>query len=203
MGQEPCLLNESIRFNILNSNPSATEQDIWEALTLSNASEFVKALPEGIETEVGTVGSKLSGGQKQRLAITRALIRKPDAIIFDEATSALDIKSEQEVQTLIDSIHGSSLTKIIIAHRLSTIKDADKIILVKDGRVEGEGPHQELLESSVFYSQLYNIQTESEIEQEESKTLNNEPLNLKYKLERILLNIPKCLSKLMRGYLEQ
>jgi ATP-binding cassette, subfamily B (MDR/TAP), member 1 len=158
VGQEPSLMNETIRENMLNANPSATEEDINKALTIAEAYDFVSKLSEGIDTHVGAVGSKLSGGQKQRLAIARALVKKPDLLIFDEATSALDSENEEKVQKAIESVSKINITKVMIAHRLSTIKNADKIIVMKDGEIEEQGTHDELLEAKGLYASLINIQ---------------------------------------------
>jgi ATP-binding cassette, subfamily B (MDR/TAP), member 1 len=158
VGQEPSLMNETIRENMLNANPSATEEDINKALTIAEAYDFVSKLSEGIDTHVGAVGSKLSGGQKQRLAIARALVKKPDLLIFDEATSALDSENEEKVQKAIESVSKINITKVMIAHRLSTIKNADKIIVMKEGEIEEQGTHDELLEAKGLYASLINIQ---------------------------------------------
>jgi ABC-type multidrug transport system fused ATPase/permease subunit len=146
VGQEPALFNESIKENLLNAKPDATDDEIHSALKSANAYDFVMEMPEGINTNVGSVGSKLSGGQKQRIAIARALIKKPSLLILDEATSALDTKSEKEVQDAIEKINLEiSITTVVIAHRLSTIANADKIIILKDGRVSQEVEFEELL----------------------------------------------------------
>ena len=158
VGQEPCLFNESIRDNLLNSNPHATEAEIIEALKNSNAWDFVKRLPKGIDTSVGAVGGKLSGGQKQRIAIARALVRKPDLLIFDEATSALDNESEKRVQAAIDNINTEGITKVVIAHRLTTIKDSEKIIVLDQGSIIEEGDHDHLMQMKGVYYDLTNIQ---------------------------------------------
>lgn len=157
VGQEPCLFNETIRDNMLNSNPEATEEDIVEALKKAHAWDFVNKLRDGIDTHVGAVGGRLSGGQKQRIAIARALVRNPDLLIFDEATSALDMKSEEKVQKAIDSI-AQSYTKIVIAHRLTTVKKADKIIVLEDGEIIEQGTHDSLKQQNGVYADLNRIQ---------------------------------------------
>jgi subfamily B ATP-binding cassette protein MsbA len=162
VGQEPCLLNESVKDNMLNANPNATDEDIETALKTIGASEFVKNLPNGVDTRVGPAGNKLSGGQKQRLAIARAIIKNPDLLIFDEATSALDSENEKKVQEAIEEVLKMDMTKVVIAHRLSTIKNADKIILVQDGVIEGEGTHDEMMISNELYATLVNIQEAAE-----------------------------------------
>jgi len=116
-------------------------------------------LPEGIDSNVGSVGGKLSGGQKQRIAIARALIRNPDLLIFDEATSALDNESEKKVQQAIESIQGQNITKVVIAHRLTTIQDADTIIVLEDGVIKERGNHEALIRLNGTYADLTKIQT--------------------------------------------
>ena len=165
VGQEPCLLNESVKDNMLNANPNATDQEIETALETIGASEFVSRLPNQLDTKVGSVGNKLSGGQKQKLAIARAIIKNPDLLIFDEATSALDSENQQKVQEAIEEVLKiGNMTKVVIAHRLSTIINADKIILIQDGVIEGEGTHEEMMNSNNLYSELVNIQNIAEKE---------------------------------------
>ncbi len=140
----------SIKDNILYGSPDATDQEVIQALKSANAYDFIqkKMKEHGIHTNVGNAGSQLSGGQKQRLAIARAFIKKPKILLLDEATSALDKTNEKKVQAAIDKIRkelGGHITTIVIAHRLSTIKDADKIIVMKTGKIMEVGNHQSLL----------------------------------------------------------
>jgi ABC-type multidrug transport system fused ATPase/permease subunit len=118
--------------------------------------------PDGINTNVGSIGGKLSGGQKQRIAIARALVRNPDLLIFDEATSALDNESEQKVQKAIDEINGLNLTKLVIAHRLTTIKTADKIIVLDEGKIIENGTHEQLIKGNGVYADLVRTQEAAE-----------------------------------------
>src|SRR5690606_22325490 len=113
--------------------------------------------PEGYETEVGERGVKLSGGQRQRLAIARAIVRNPDILLLDEATAHLDSESEKLVQDALQLLM-KGRTTLVIAHRLSTISDADKIILLEEGRITGEGTHAGLLQSSPWYAKLVQQQ---------------------------------------------
>ena len=162
VGQEPCLFNESIKNNLLNANPLATDGDIIEWLKISMAYDFVMKLPDGIESDVGALGSKLSGGQKQRIAIARALIRKPDLLILDEATSALDNRNEKYVQKAIENIKNvTNISTVVIAHRLTTIKDADLIVVLDCGKIVESGNHGELLKQNGHYCTLYNSQNVS------------------------------------------
>jgi ABC-type multidrug transport system fused ATPase/permease subunit len=141
--QDPQLFHSSIRDNLLWSFETASENDLWEALKLSNAAAFVKELPQGIETIVGDRGIRLSGGQRQRIALARALLRKPELLILDEATSALDSQSERLIQHSIEKV-AQDTTILVIAHRLSTIAKANHVYLLNQGRIVEEGSFTEL-----------------------------------------------------------
>ena len=159
VGQEPFLFNQSIKENLLNAKPDATDEEINKALKDAMAYDFVQNLPKGIDSDVGAIGGKISGGQKQRIAIARALLRKPEILILDEATSALDKKNERSVQRAIEQIHKEyDITTVVIAHRLSTIKDASMIYVFEKGKVIEQGPHDELIENNGVYASFYNAQ---------------------------------------------
>jgi len=145
--QEPQLFNISIRENLLWSAPNATEKDMWNACRLSNADEFVKELPEKLDTILGDRGVRLSGGQRQRLALARALIREPELLILDEATSSLDTESEHLIQQSIDNLSGE-ITIVVIAHRLSTIRNADYVYVLEKGEIIEDGTFDDLSEKS-------------------------------------------------------
>lgn len=136
--QDPILFHTTILENLIWSNSFATENDCWEALRLANAYNFVKQLPEGINTLVGDRGVRLSGGQRQRIALARALVRKPELLILDEATSALDSESEKLIQESINTI-ASRTTILIIAHRLSTISNSNLVYVLEKGHVVESG----------------------------------------------------------------
>jgi ATP-binding cassette subfamily C protein len=141
--QETFLFHDTVRANLLWAHPDAGEPELWQALRLASAEEFVTALPEGLETVVGERGVRLSGGERQRLALARALLCKPALLILDEATSALDSEHELRIQQAIEELHGE-LTIVIIAHRLSTIRHADRIVVLERGRVVESGRWEEL-----------------------------------------------------------
>jgi subfamily B ATP-binding cassette protein MsbA len=155
--QETILFAGTLRENIAYGRLDATEEEIVEAAKMSNAWEFIERMPHGLDTRVGERGNRLSGGQRQRIAIARAILRNPRILILDEATSSLDARSEALVQDALKRLV-KHRTTLVIAHRLSTIQNADKILLIKDGRVEEEGRHEELLARGGVYSQLYNTQ---------------------------------------------
>ena len=157
--QDPILFNESIAQNISYGAPDATVAEIEEAAIKANAHKFIidGRHPEGYDTEVGEKGSKLSGGEKQRIAIARAILKNPPILILDEATSALDTVTERLVQEALNHAM-QNRTVFAIAHRLSTIQHADKIIVLKSGKIAEHGTHKELLATDGIYKELYETQ---------------------------------------------
>ena len=151
------MFSGTIKENILLGNSKASDEFIWQALENACLADFVKELPQGLNTQIGERGILLSGGQKQRLAIARTFVKDAPIVILDEATSALDNKSEQVVQKALDNLM-KNRTVIVIAHRLSTIQNADKIIVINDGKIVEEGTHQQLLELKGAYANLYSVQ---------------------------------------------
>jgi ABC-type multidrug transport system fused ATPase/permease subunit len=151
--QEPFLFDGTIRDNVRYGAPDADDAALEAAVLAAHVKEFVEALPQGYDTQVGDAGSLLSGGQRQRVTIARAILRNPAILILDEATSALDTKSERWVQEAIESLL-TTRTALVIAHRLSTIRNADRIVVVDEGRIAAVGTHAELLESSPLYRDL-------------------------------------------------
>ena len=144
VSQDTFIFNTTARSNISYGSENATDEEIYEAARLANAMSFIQELPQGFDTILGDRGIRLSGGQRQRIAIARALLRNPEILILDEATSALDSVSEQLIQESIDKI-SVGRTVIAIAHRLSTIKNADKVIVMEQGRTVEQGSYQDLL----------------------------------------------------------
>ena len=155
--QDNFLFDGTVRENLLYGKENATDEEIAFAIKSAYLDEFVKKLPQGLDTMIGERGLLLSGGQKQRLAIARAILKNAPVVILDEATSALDNKSEKVVQQALDKLM-EGRTTIVIAHRLSTIMDSDKILVINDGNVVEEGSHSELLAKNGPYSVLYNSQ---------------------------------------------
>jgi subfamily B ATP-binding cassette protein MsbA len=155
--QETVLFHDTVRANIAYGRPNATQEEIERAADAAHASEFIAHLPEGYDTVLGERGTRLSGGQRQRIAIARAILRDPPILIFDEATSALDTQSERLVQDAINRLL-QGRTVFVIAHRLSTIRHADRILVLKNGRVVESGRHEELLDRQGTYRQLYEMQ---------------------------------------------
>ncbi|MGB5417903.1 ABC transporter ATP-binding protein [Algibacter sp.] len=156
--QDAILFNDSIANNLKLGKKDATDVDIIEALKIANAWEFVKDLPQGINTNIGDAGGKLSGGQKQRLSIARAVLKSPPIMILDEATSALDTESERVVQVALENMM-KNRTSIVIAHRLSTIQNADNIVVLNKGEIVEQGKHDELLAKNSVYKKLVDMQS--------------------------------------------
>lgn len=143
--QDSFLYHASIRDNLLSIDADATEADMWEAMEFSSAIEFVRSLPQGLDTIIGDRGVLLSGGERQRLVLARAILRKPSILILDEATSALDSLNESKIQQALERLRGK-LTIIVIAHRYTTIQNADHVVVIDDGRVVQAGDFRKLAE---------------------------------------------------------
>ena len=155
--QETVLFRGTIRENIAYGRPDASEDEIIAAAKLANADEFISRMPQGYGSLVGERGDTLSGGQRQRIGIARAVIRNSPVMILDEPTAALDTESEKLVIEGLERLM-KGRTVIMIAHRLSTLKDADKIIVLKDGVVAEEGSNDELIARGGVYAELHRIQ---------------------------------------------
>ncbi|PKL31319.1 ABC transporter ATP-binding protein [Candidatus Saccharibacteria bacterium HGW-Saccharibacteria-1] len=162
--QEPMLFHRSLRENISYGNLKANDEQIWTAIKQANAYEFIKDLPNGIETTVGERGVKLSGGQRQRIAIARAILKDAPILVLDEATSALDSESEKLIQDSLNKLM-KGRTSIVIAHRLSTIAKLDRIIVISGGKIVENGAHNELLKTNGIYAKLWNRQSGGFIEE--------------------------------------
>tara|TARA_B100001564_G_scaffold310843_1_gene282771 strand:- start:323 stop:2155 length:1833 start_codon:yes stop_codon:yes gene_type:complete len=156
--QDSILFNDTIKNNLLIAMPNATDEEIIDSLKVANAWEFVKDLPKKINHNIGESGNKLSGGQKQRLSIARAVLKNPAILVLDEATSALDSESEKLVQDALVNLMKNK-TSIVIAHRLSTIQNADKIIVLDNGKIIEEGKHKELMSKKGTYNALVKMQS--------------------------------------------
>jgi ATP-binding cassette subfamily B protein len=155
--QDTVLFNDTIKYNIGYANPEATQEEIGAAAQAAQIHDFIMALPDGYQTQVGERGLKLSGGEKQRVAIARTLLKDPAILILDEATSALDSVTEHEIQSARDDI-SKKHTTLTIAHRLSTIVKAEKIIVMENGRIKESGSHAMLLKKQGLYAKLWTQQ---------------------------------------------
>ena len=150
------LFDASIRENLRYGKPDAKDDELWDALEKANLAEFVRTLPDGLDTQVGEHGTRLSGGQKQRLSIARVFLKNPPILVFDEATSSLDTESETLISSAFNTL-SKGRTSIIIAHRLSTVIDSDMIFVLDKGRVVENGTHEELMEKKGLYYKLYSL----------------------------------------------
>jgi subfamily B ATP-binding cassette protein MsbA len=155
--QQTILFDDTIRNNIAYGRPDLPLEKVMQAADAAHAHDFVSALPNGYDTIIGENGLKLSGGERQRIAIARALLKNPPILILDEATSNLDTDSERAVQQAIEVLM-KGRTTLVVAHRLSTIRNADRIYVLKDGRVAEEGSHDELLARDGEFARLHNMQ---------------------------------------------
>ena len=155
--QKPYLFSGSVASNLRYGKPDATDEELWAALDIAQASDFVREMPDGLDSTIAQGGTNVSGGQRQRIAIARALVKRPEIYIFDDSFSALDQATDARLrQALGRSLPGA--TMVIVAQRISTIIDADQIIVLEDGRVVGLGTHEELLECSPTYLEIVQSQ---------------------------------------------
>lgn len=155
--QDTVMFNDTLYYNIAYAKPSASRDEIIRAAEQAHIDHFIQSLPDGYETMVGERGLKLSGGEKQRVAIARTILKNPKILVFDEATSSLDSKSEQ---VILDSLRevAENHTTLVIAHRLSTIVDADRILVMSDGKIIEQGTHEELLANNGQYAHMWQLQ---------------------------------------------
>jgi ATP-binding cassette subfamily B protein len=155
--QKPYLFSGTVASNLRYGNPDATDEQLWHALEVAQARDFVEAMPEKLEAPIAQGGTNVSGGQRQRLAIARALVRNPEIFVFDDSFSALDTATDARLRAAL-ARDAADATMIVVAQRVSTIVDADQIIVLEDGRVVGRGTHDELLESSPTYAEIVSSQ---------------------------------------------
>ena len=153
VSQEPVIFSANAMENIRYGRPEATDEEVRAAADAAAATEFLERLPNGFSTFLGEKGVRLSGGQRQRIAVARAILRDPAVLLLDEATSALDSESEHYVQLALERIMADR-TSIVIAHRLSTIRQADRIIVLDDGKIVSEGKHDALISEGGIYTRL-------------------------------------------------
>jgi ATP-binding cassette subfamily B protein len=155
--QDPVIFADTARENIRFGRPDATDAEVEAAAHAAAAHEFLMALPDGYDSQVGERGVMLSGGQKQRIAIARAILRDAPVLLLDEATSALDAESERLVQRAVDRL-ATGRTTLIVAHRLATVKKADRILVFEAGRIVAQGSHDALVAEGGLYARLARLQ---------------------------------------------
>jgi ATP-binding cassette, subfamily B, multidrug efflux pump len=158
--QRPYLFSGTVASNIRYGKPDATEAEIWEALEIAQARDFVAAMPGGLDAAITQGGTNVSGGQRQRLAIARALVRRPEIYLFDDSFSALDLATDARLRAALVPYTGDA-TVLVVAQRVSTIATADQILVLEDGHALGLGPHDELLRDCPTYAEIVASQTSS------------------------------------------
>jgi ATP-binding cassette subfamily B multidrug efflux pump len=159
--QKAYLFSGTIASNLRYGNPKATDKELWAALETAQAKDFVSELPDKLEAEVAQGGSNFSGGQKQRLAIARALVKKPEILVFDDSFSALDTRTDMRLRAALTK-NARDTTRIVVAQRVSTILDADQILVLDHGSIVGRGTHAELLASNPTYAEIVGSQLRAE-----------------------------------------
>jgi ATP-binding cassette, subfamily B, multidrug efflux pump len=159
--QKAYLFSGTVRSNLLHGKPEATEEELWEALEIAQADDFVREMPEGLDSPITQGGTNVSGGQRQRLAIARAVIRRPEIYLFDDSFSALDLATDARLRAALRPVTRDS-TVLIVAQRVSTIRDADQILVMEDGAVVGRGTHHELLADCPTYQEIVASQLSAE-----------------------------------------
>lgn len=160
--QKPYLFSGTVASNLRYGNPDATDEELWHALEVAQAKEFVERLDNGLNSAIAQGGTNVSGGQRQRLAIARTLVRKPEIYLFDDSFSALDYATDAALRAALGR-ETAGATVVIVAQRVSTIRDADRILVLDEGRVVGTGTHRELMDGNETYREIVLSQlTEAE-----------------------------------------
>jgi ATP-binding cassette subfamily B protein len=159
--QQAFLFTGTVRSNLLHGKPDATDEELWHALEVAQARDFVEQMPDGLEAPIVQGGTNVSGGQRQRLAIARALVRRPEIYLFDDSFSALDLATDARLRAALRP-ETRDATVVLVAQRISTIRDANLILVLEDGRVVGRGTHAELLESDETYQEIVTSQLTAE-----------------------------------------
>jgi ATP-binding cassette subfamily B protein len=151
--QRAFLFSGTVASNLRYGDPDATDEELWRALEIAQAKDFVSEMPEGLDAPIAQGGTNVSGGQRQRLAIARALVRRPEIYLFDDAFSALDLATDARLRAALKP-GTRDATVVIVAQRLATIRDADQILVLEDGEVVGRGTHEDLLASNPTYQEI-------------------------------------------------
>jgi ATP-binding cassette subfamily B multidrug efflux pump len=159
--QKPYLFSGTVASNLRFAKPDATDDELWAALAIAQATDFVSAMPNRLEAPITQGGSNVSGGQRQRLAIARALVRNPEIYLFDDSFSALDLATDARLRAAL-APHTTEATVLIVAQRVSTIKDADRILVLEDGNAVGLGTHRQLLGTCPTYQEIVSSQMSPE-----------------------------------------
>ncbi|MBT6121815.1 MAG: ATP-binding cassette domain-containing protein, partial [Candidatus Puniceispirillum sp.] len=157
VSQEAVLFEDTVAANIAFGRPDATNDDIMTAAKNAAAHDFIMALPDGYQTQVGAMGNRLSGGQRQRISIARAMLKDAPILLLDEATAALDAASEKQVQTALERLQ-KGRTTLVVAHRLATVRNADMILVMEDGGITETGTHDDLIAKDGLYARLCKLQ---------------------------------------------
>jgi ATP-binding cassette subfamily B protein len=159
--QKAYLFSGTVRSNLLHGKPDATDEELWDALRIAQADDFVRAMPEGLDAPIAQGGTNVSGGQRQRLAIARAVVRRPEIYLFDDSFSALDLATDARLRAALRPVTREA-TVLLVAQRVSTIRDADLILVLEDGLVVGRGTHHELLDTCTTYQEIVASQLSAE-----------------------------------------
>jgi ATP-binding cassette subfamily B protein len=159
--QKPYLFTGTVASNLRYGNPQATDEELWQALEVAQARDFVEAMPGGLEGRIAQGGTNVSGGQRQRLAIARALVRQPEIYLFDDSFSALDLTTDARLRAALRP-HTARATVVIVSQRVSTISDADQIVVLDDGAIVGLGRHDELMKTCPTYVEIVQSQLAAE-----------------------------------------
>ena len=155
--QTAVLFSGTLRENMRYGKDDATDEQIWRALTIAQAADFVGDIPEGLDVHVAEGGTNFSGGQKQRLAMARAILRNPRVYTFDDSFSALDMSTDKKLRQALKPVTRQS-TVLLVAQRASSIRDAEQIIVLDNGRISGKGTHEELMKTNTIYQQIVTSQ---------------------------------------------